>query len=257
MTTVVVAGSTFTWGIGLFSQADVRLLQANPTIAAGDFQRSINGGAFANLDNLPTVTPAGGTRVEITLSVAETAAAGVSGKIWIRWIDAAGAEWCDSWICFPVYATDSGSLASTIVQMLMNQSSVASAVRAQDLTLYRGDTWSQTITGLGDLTAATDIWFGIKADPDDSDNEAIVLISETVGLERINGAAALVPANGSITVVGLATAGVIQIDLDEVETAKLVPDKRFWDCQHLIAGTVTTPRAGRISITADIVRATS
>jgi len=35
MTTVVVAGSTFTWGIGLFSQADVRLLQANPTMAAG------------------------------------------------------------------------------------------------------------------------------------------------------------------------------------------------------------------------------
>ena len=156
-----------------------------------------------------------------------------------------------------VVNTPLAAVVAAVVKGLMAQSSVVSAVRAQDLSLYRGDTWSQTITGLGDLTAATDIWFGIKADPDDSDNEAIVLISETVGLERINGAAALVPANGSITVVGLATAGVIQIDLDEVETAKLVPDKRFWDCQKLLAGDVTTPRAGRFSITADIVRATS
>ena len=139
----------------------------------------------------------------------------------------------------------------------MKQAVIAKALRSLSLNIYRGDSWSQQITGLGDLTAATDIWFGIKADPDDTDAQSLVLISETVGLERINGVAALVPANGSITVVGLATAGVIQIDLDEAETAKLEPDKRFWDCQHLIAGTVTTPRAGRFSITADIVRATS
>jgi len=65
-----------------------------------------------------------------------------------------------------------------------------------------------------------------------------------------------VPANGSITVLD-AAAGILQVDLDEAETAKLVPDKRFWDCQKLVAGVVTTPKAGRLVVTADIVRATA
>jgi len=147
--------------------------------------------------------------------------------------------------------------AAEVANALLAHSVIASALRhATDLTLYRGDTWSQVITGMGDLTAATDIWFGIKEDPDDSDNEAVVLISETIGLERINGAAAGVPANGSITVLD-AAAGILQVDLDEAETAKLVPDKRFWDCQKLVAGVVTTPKAGRLVVTADIVRATA
>ncbi len=145
--------------------------------------------------------------------------------------------------------------AGDIVNLLLSHTIIAGALRPQDLFLYRGDTWSQIITGMGDLTAATDIWFGVKADPDDADSESIFLISETVGLERINGAVAAVPGNGSITVVAPATRGVIQVDLDEVETAKLVPDKRFWDAQRLVAGRMTTPKAGRISISADIVRA--
>jgi hypothetical protein len=147
--------------------------------------------------------------------------------------------------------------AAQVANALLGHAVITTALRtATDLTLYRGDTWTQVITGMGDLTAATDIWFGVKTDPDDTDNEALVLISETVGLERINGAAAAVPGNGSITVID-AAGGIIQVDLDEVETAKLVPDKRFWDAQKLVTGTVTTPRAGRISVIADIVRATS
>lgn len=45
--------------------------KANPTIAAGDFQISKDGGAFANLATLPTVTPASGRAVKITLSATE------------------------------------------------------------------------------------------------------------------------------------------------------------------------------------------
>lgn len=124
-----------------------------------------------------------------------------------------------------------------------------------DLYMQRGDTWVQTISGMGNLAAVTEIWFGAKADPSDTDNEADILITLTGGLERINGAAATVPANGSITVV--AVTGLIQIDLSEVETAKLPRGKWFWDCQTLVGGVVTTPYAGRLCITADIVRATA
>lgn len=80
--------------VGLISQADTKLLKASPTLAAGDFKVSIDGGAFANLATLPTVTPAAGTAVKISLSAAE-----MNGdNIQVTCIDAAGAEWCDAFI---------------------------------------------------------------------------------------------------------------------------------------------------------------
>lgn len=80
--------------VGLVDQANTKLLKANPTIAAGDFKVSIDGGAFANLATLPTVTPASGTAVKISLSAGE-----MNGdNIVVTCIDAAGAEWCDQFI---------------------------------------------------------------------------------------------------------------------------------------------------------------
>jgi hypothetical protein len=45
--------------------------KSSPTIAAGDFQVSKDGGAFANLTTLPTVGPAASEMVAITLSATE------------------------------------------------------------------------------------------------------------------------------------------------------------------------------------------
>lgn len=45
--------------------------KASPTIAAGDFQVSKDGGAFANLGTLPAVTPAAGRMIKVTLSNTE------------------------------------------------------------------------------------------------------------------------------------------------------------------------------------------
>lgn len=64
-------GVAYTFGIVLEDSSSPGDLKANPTISAGDFKASIDGAAFANLTNLPTVTPAGGVRVEITLSSTE------------------------------------------------------------------------------------------------------------------------------------------------------------------------------------------
>jgi len=87
-------GVSYIFYVGLFSQADTKLLQANPTIAAGDFKASTDGGAFANLATLPDVDPDAGVAVKITLSTAE-----MNGdNIVVTCIDAAGAEWCDLFI---------------------------------------------------------------------------------------------------------------------------------------------------------------
>lgn len=61
---------------------------------------SIDGGALANLGTLPTVTPAGGSLVKITLSVAEMTGA----NILVVCSDAAGAEWCDLTLDIPTAA---------------------------------------------------------------------------------------------------------------------------------------------------------
>lgn len=76
---------------GLVSQSDTKLFKTNPTIAAGDFKYSLDGGDWTNLATLPDVYPAGGTQVRIQLAQAELNA----NQLNIRWSDAAGAEWCD------------------------------------------------------------------------------------------------------------------------------------------------------------------
>lgn len=76
---------------GVASQANSKILQVNPTIAAGDFKVSIDGGATANLATLPVVTPAGGKSIKFTLSAAEM----TGDNIQIIGSDVAGAEWCD------------------------------------------------------------------------------------------------------------------------------------------------------------------
>lgn len=73
-------------------------LRANPTIAAGDFQVSKDGGSFANLGTLPTVTPASGRAVKITLSATEMNADNVT----VQCVDQTSPkEWADFVFCIP------------------------------------------------------------------------------------------------------------------------------------------------------------
>lgn len=81
----------FIFYVALSTQADANTFQSNPTIAAGDFKVSTDGGALANLATLPAVTPAGSKLVKVTLSSSE-----MSGdNIVVIASDAAGAEWRD------------------------------------------------------------------------------------------------------------------------------------------------------------------
>jgi len=67
--------------------------KATPTIAAGDFKVSVDGGAtFANPATLPSETAASSKVVKVPLTAAEMNAAAVIVKA----IDAAGAEWQDT-----------------------------------------------------------------------------------------------------------------------------------------------------------------
>lgn len=93
MTTYVTPkkGAEFIFYISLVSQANTKVMQSNPTIAAGDFKVSIDGGALANPSTLPAVTPASSKMVKVTLSTSE-----MNGdNITLIASDASGSEWCD------------------------------------------------------------------------------------------------------------------------------------------------------------------
>jgi len=70
-------------------------LRSSPTIAAGDFKVSKDGGAFANLTTLPAVTPASSVGIQIDLSATEMTA----DNVLITWIDQTSTkEWADGWL---------------------------------------------------------------------------------------------------------------------------------------------------------------
>ena len=81
----------FIFYVGLVSQANTKILQANPTLAAADFNVSGDGGALGALGTTPTVTPAAGRMVKVTLSTTEMNFDNVT----LVCSDSAGAEWCD------------------------------------------------------------------------------------------------------------------------------------------------------------------
>ena len=88
MSATPVAGLAHTFSVTLFSATTGEPL-ASPTIAAGDFEVSTDDGAYAPLSTTPTVTPAGGYNVKVSLTVAEVGTTNFTVKM----IDAAGGEW--------------------------------------------------------------------------------------------------------------------------------------------------------------------
>jgi hypothetical protein len=87
--------------IALRDANDPRTFKITPTIAAGDFQRTIDAGGFSNLTTIPTVSPAATCAVLISLSAAE-----MNGDvITIRGVDQTNPkEWADFFLSIPTTA---------------------------------------------------------------------------------------------------------------------------------------------------------
>lgn len=101
-------GSAFIFYVSLVDQSNTKLFKSSPTLAAGDVKVSIDGGALADLATLPTVTPAAGRRVKVSLSGAEM----TGDNIGVLFSDASGAEWCDLFVNIQTSARQIDDLAS-------------------------------------------------------------------------------------------------------------------------------------------------
>ncbi|MGH7510889.1 MAG: hypothetical protein ACREMZ_15660 [Gemmatimonadales bacterium] len=93
--------------VGLVSQVDAKLLQANPTLAAGDVKIAKDDGAPADLATLPVVDADFTKRIKVVLSATEMTADNVT----ILFSDAAGAEWADLMINIQTAARQVDDLA--------------------------------------------------------------------------------------------------------------------------------------------------
>jgi hypothetical protein len=88
----------FLFRLGLLDCTAPGSFKVTPTLAAGDFKVDIDGAGFNNLGTLPSVSPAGGRAVLVTLSAAE-----MNGDvITFQAVDqTAPKEWCDVLISIP------------------------------------------------------------------------------------------------------------------------------------------------------------
>jgi hypothetical protein len=140
--------------------------------------------------------------------------------------------------------------------LTQSAASIAAAVAGSAITIHRGDTTSIAITGLGNISARTKLWFTVKRNAAEADSAAIVQVTEAGGLITLNGAAGTT-GDGAITIDD-ATTGNITITLKASSTALLkVSIGLLADVQMLTASGVTTLAEMSVEIAADITLAVS
>lgn len=142
--------TAYTFRIGLVSRSTGQF-QANPTIAAGDFQVSLDGGSFSNLATLPTITPSGGRVVTVSLSASEMDA----DNVVVQAVDQAGDEWND--VLIPIETrliTDSDLLVTK--RYVYNYSTITTVTESQKrVRVYDDDDTDGTGSVLYDFTIDT------------------------------------------------------------------------------------------------------
>jgi len=122
---VPVKNVAFDFYVTLGDSLDPDTFKINPTIAAGDFKISKDGGALTNLTTLPVVTPAGSIWVKVSLNAAEMNTDSVN----VQAIDQAGAEWQNIGIAIdvPTSSTDTlgdieeGDRIETSTRLIINK----------------------------------------------------------------------------------------------------------------------------------------
>lgn len=130
-----VKGIAYTFPVALSKNGS---FVTNPTIAAGDFTRSLDGATFANLTTLPAVTPTGSTSVLVSLSAAE-----MNGeKLVVKGVDLAGSNWepTNIFIDIPAGSSESvidileGDVVESSISLVVNKKDTSTALISKTIT---------------------------------------------------------------------------------------------------------------------------
>jgi hypothetical protein len=161
-------------------------------------------------------------------------------------------------IAFFTNAPSGGGGGSVVVTFSQAAAAIgATPADAGTITIRRGDTVSQALTGLGILTGRSKLWITAKSVPAlQTDPISVIQVEETAGLVYLNRAAAATPTDASITVTN-ATTGAITVLVKAAASAQLIPGTYLYDVQVIIAGIVTTLAAGSFVVISDVTGAIS
>jgi hypothetical protein len=107
-----VKNQSYSFEIALTDQADTALFKSSPTLAAGDVKVSKDGGAFSNIDSLPSEISSG------VLTVALTADEMDADRVAILFTDAAGAEWSSLLVTLRTVAQTLDTIDSNVDSIL-------------------------------------------------------------------------------------------------------------------------------------------
>jgi hypothetical protein len=189
--------------------------KSGATLAAGDFKILRHTAAAWNVANPATAVPVeiGTTGLyALPLTATELTPYDPQYPIIIACHDAVGAEWEDTQIVIRVADYSPYSLGAVAAV-------VTAAISGSTITVYRGDSISINITGLGSLANVSKLYFTVKARAEDADTAAIIQVEQTDGLKYINGVTGTA-GNGTLTITNPST-GAITITLTAAEAAKL------------------------------------
>lgn len=154
--------------------------------------------------------------------------------------------------------SSTSSISANMVSTSLTATQISDITTQGKITRRRGDNWSISITGLGNVSGYANIYFGVKRKKNDPDSKSELLIDTVTGLRYVAKAAASTSANGSITVSD-AAAGDITIAVEAVETAKTATSgtQYYYDIQWKnSSGNIATLEEGDLIIVEDVVRET-
>ena len=148
-------------------------------------------------------------------------------------------------------AGSGASLPDIIAGVQSVSGAIVEAQNSATLSIRIGDTWTQDIESLGDLTDKT-VSFALKKRASDADTAAIVFIVEGTGLTKLNGAATTA-GWGSITILD-EVAGDIRLRLESNATSLLTSGSYVDAVKVLENGDDRTLRnAGRTVVSAGVI----
>ena len=132
----------------------------------------------------------------------------------------------------------------------------AVAVASQDpavISCLRGDTLRVTLPAAGDLSARIKLVFTAKTSIHQSDEDALLQITENSGLVQINGSTDVIAADASL-VVRDAMIGEVDIVVSANMTALMTIQDLVWDLQVHTSASIFSPLNGTLSVVADVTR---
>jgi len=241
--------SAFTFYLGLISQA-TGLLQANPTLAAGDVKIAIDDGAPANLATLPVVDADFTKRVKVVLSAAEMNGDNIS----LIFSDQAGAEWSDALLNIQTSTATIDDITTLIAASVL---AAAATVTIPSLDneirdFVVGDDFNveRDILNVPVGATLTKAWFTVKISEDDLDATAVFQLDIT---------SAYVAGKGQITDNGADQSGHVSFEVLATDSIKLTGNQLYrYDIQVLTStGKLYTPEKGSIMGRKQVTRATS